>query len=217
LEGYRRRQNTCHRYTIYKHIVETVDRVPACLSLRLTALLHDVAKPRVRQKKGRVWWFPAHEKASARLAEEIMDRLKFSKDTIRKVTHLIVHHMIVYNPDWSDSAVRRLIRRVGRQNISDLLFFRKADILAHGVHDDKLDLLRQLEDRINGILNTHVVFHTSDLAIDGHKVMEILGVPQGPKVGQVLNILMEQVAEKPQINTEKGLTAVLKQMKRSRR
>jgi poly(A) polymerase/tRNA nucleotidyltransferase (CCA-adding enzyme) len=85
LEGYLKRQNTYHRHTIFGHIMETVDRVEPVPVLRLTALFHDIAKPRVREKIGSRWRFYGHEEASAGLSEEIMGRLTFSKDMIKKV------------------------------------------------------------------------------------------------------------------------------------
>ena len=79
LEGYRMRQNTFHRYTVFKHVMETLDRVEPTPVLRLTALLHDIAKPRVREKIEGQWRFLGHESASASLSEEIMNRLIFSQ------------------------------------------------------------------------------------------------------------------------------------------
>ncbi|UCF56080.1 MAG: CCA tRNA nucleotidyltransferase, partial [Deltaproteobacteria bacterium] len=78
LEGYRKKQDASHRFTIYKHIMKTIDQVEPDPVLRLTALLHDIAKPRVREKIEGEFRFLGHEKASARLAKEIMLRFKFS-------------------------------------------------------------------------------------------------------------------------------------------
>ncbi|MBW1888508.1 MAG: CCA tRNA nucleotidyltransferase, partial [Deltaproteobacteria bacterium] len=179
-EGYLKRQNAYHRYTIYKHIMETIDQVQPRPVLRLTALLHDIAKPRVREKVRGEWRFLGHEKASAELAREIMERLKFSKAIMGRVTNLITHHMIWYDSGWSDGAVRRLIRRVGSKNIDHLLIFRRADILAHGLRDEKLDQLSELEKRVGELKRTHLTVKTRDLAIDGKRVMEILSLSPGP-------------------------------------
>ena len=82
LEGRLKRQNRYHRFTILKHVMETVQNVKPEPILRLTALLHDIAKPRIRKKIDGTWRFHGHETASAVLAEEIMQRLKFSKSII---------------------------------------------------------------------------------------------------------------------------------------
>jgi tRNA nucleotidyltransferase/poly(A) polymerase len=209
LEGYRKRQNAYHRYTIFKHIMETLDRVEPVPSLRLTALLHDIAKPRVREKINGEWRFYGHEKASADLSGEIMDRFKFSKDMIRKVTNLITHHMIGYNSGWTDGAVRRLIRRAGSEDIMDLIVFRRADIFAHGLNDHKSDLLDELEKRIINQIKGPMATTTQDLALNGYKVMEFLGISPGPEVGRILKQLMEKVTDHPEMNNQETLLGLL--------
>jgi putative nucleotidyltransferase with HDIG domain len=215
LEGNRKKQNAFHRYTIYKHIMETIDNVEPDPVLRLTALLHDIAKPRVRKKIDGEFRFLGHEEESARLGKEIMKRLKFSQEMIGKVTNLIAHHMgmVGYDASWSDGAVRRLIKRVGTENVDHLLAFRKADILAHGLNDEKMDRFLDLQERIEGFRERGLALKTRDLAIDGHKVMEILGLSEGREVGKVLEQLVDNVTEYPELNTKEELIALLKQMR----
>ncbi len=213
LEGYRKQQNHFHNYTIFRHVMETVDRVEPVPLLRLTALLHDIAKPRVRKKIRGEWRFYGHEKASADLAGEIMGRLRFSKDMIQKTTNLIRHHMVDYDSQWTDGAIRRLIRRIGQSQIMDLLILRKADILAHGLQDPNLNLLTELKERIDKLGKSPVVTKTQDLAIDGRQVMDALGIPSGSEVGNILTKLVEKVTDKPELNTEKRLLAVLESLK----
>jgi putative nucleotidyltransferase with HDIG domain len=214
LEGYRKKQNHYHRFTIFKHIMETVDRVGAEPVLRLTALLHDIAKPRVREKAEKGFRFIGHQGASAKLAEEIMSRLKFSNDMIEQVTNLIKHHMDVvgYDPTWGDGALRRLVRRVGSQNMDRFLSFRRADLWAHGLEDEKLDRQSELETRIEDMMKRPVATTAQDLAVDGNRVMEILGISQGPEIGRILNVLMEKVTDRPELNTEEKLVDLLKGM-----
>ena len=211
-EGYLKRQNTYHRFTIYKHIMETIDQVQPRPVLRLTALLHDIAKPRVREKVRGEWRFLGHEQASAELAREIMERLRFSKAIMGRVTNLITHHMIWYDSEWSDGAVKRLIRRVGPENIDDLLSFRRADILAHGVKDEKLDQLSELEKRVGESMKNQFTEKVRDLAIDGNRVMEILNLSPGPQVGKILKRLLEKVTDHPELNTEERLTGLLSEI-----
>jgi len=213
LEGYLKRQNAHHRYTVFRHVMETVDSVTPVPVLRLTALLHDIAKPRVREKIGGKWRFFGHAEASTALSEEIMGRLRFSSNIIKKVTNLIRYHMIDYHSGWSDGAVRRLVRRVGQDQIMDLLDFRKADILAHGLHLQEVNLLTELRERVENLNNSQMVTISRDLAIDGHKVMEILRISPGPEVGNILKRLVETVTDNPELNTEEGLVATLEQRK----
>ena len=211
IEGYLKKQNARHRYTIYRHILETIDRVGPDPVLRLCALLHDIAKPRVRAKLNGEFRFIGHEKASAELARDILKRLRFSNGLIGQVTNLISHHMIQYNSNWSDGAVRRLIRRVGADNIESLISFRDADLLAHDRGDEDRPLLSELKQRIKKITERPFPGVSRGLAIDGHRVMATLGLRPGPEVGRVLNALMEKVTDQPELNTEEGLVNLLKQ------
>ena len=212
LEGYLKRQNHYHRYTIFEHIVETVDHVKPEPILRLTALLHDFAKPRTRIKREGKWSFYGHEKESALLAEEILNRLRFSNELIKKVTNFIQHHMIGYDSGWSDTAVRRLIRRVGAQQINDLLTFRRADLLAHGLIDENFDLTGELEMRVNEQIRHKAPTKRQDLAVDGYVVMEITGLSPGPEVGSILRGLNERVLDRPELNTREDLAALLRRI-----
>ena len=213
LEGYLKRQNRYHRFTILKHIMVTVDTVAPTLTLRLTALLHDIAKPRVRSKGKAGWRFIGHEKASAEMADHILQRLRFSSELIRKVTHLIAHHMIGYSPKWTDSAVRRWVRKIGIENVDILIDFRKADLIAHGTGKVDLGLLEELRQRASLLIkDKKSVLSTKDLAIDGHTIMKILNIPSGPEVGKVLQKLMALVTEHPEFNTQDQLVDILKRM-----
>jgi tRNA nucleotidyltransferase (CCA-adding enzyme) len=212
IEGHLKKQNARHRYTIYKHILETIDRVAPDPVLRLCALFHDIAKPRVRTKINGEFRFIGHEKASTELTKDILKRLRFSNGMIGKVLNLISHHVIQYNPNWSDGAVRRLIRRVGPEDMETLISFREADLLAHGRGDEGLSLLSELKERIKEITERPFPGVTRDLAIDGHRVMATLCLQPGPEVGRVLDALMEKVTDQPELNTEEGLVDLLKQV-----
>jgi len=215
LEGYRKKQDASHRYTIYKHIMETTDLIGADPVLRLTALLHDIAKPRVRKKTEGEYHFLGHERESAKLGKEIMERLKFSQEMISEVTNLIAHHMdtVGSHDGWSDGALRGLIRRVGSENMERLLCFREADILAHGIEDEKMDLFLELKGRIETLKRGPLVLQNRDLAVDGHDVMEILGLSEGPEVGEVLGKLILKVTDHPELNTKRALIDLLGEMR----
>lgn len=214
LEGYLKRQNRHHQYTIYRHIMETIDRIKPDPVLRLTALLHDIAKPRVRMKLNSEFRFFGHEEASAKLAEDIMERLRLSKKMIRKVTNLISLHMIGYDSGWSNGAVRRLIRRAGPDNMEQLLSFRRADLLAHGRIDRKMDQLSELEKRVEELRKGSLLRNRQNMAIDGNMVMEIMEINPGPAVAKILDMLMERVTDTPELNTKDRLVALLEEIKR---
>lgn len=212
LEGYGMEQNLCHRFSVFEHIIGTVDNAPPDKILRLAALLHDIGKPRVREEVDGKIHFYNHEAAGAKMAEEIMERLRFSREEIRRVTGLVLNHMVNYNLSWTDAALRRLIRRAGRENISDLIALRRADIIAHGKDDDKLALISHLKERIDKMKH-NTLTNMADLALDGKRVMAILGLGQCPEVGEALEMLLDLVIENPEMNTEEILTEKLKELR----
>ena len=209
LEGYGMEQNSWHRYTVFKHILETVENVPSNHILRLAALLHDIGKPRVREEINNEYHFYNHAAISSSMAKDIMERLRFSREETKKVAALILFHMIDYSEAWSDAAVRRLIRRAGRDNIDELLTLRKADIIAHGFTDNKLKLIAHLEQRIEQMKNDNISLEITDLAIDGEKVMDVMKLEPGPEVGKVLGSLLELVTDNPELNSEEKLVDIL--------
>jgi tRNA nucleotidyltransferase (CCA-adding enzyme) len=213
LEGYRKRQNNYHKYTIYRHTMETVDSIENDPLLRLSALFHDVAKPRVRKKADGRWRFFGHAEASAELTKEIMLRLRFSNEWIDRVTHLVAHHMFDYKKELSDKAVRRFIKRIGKANIDDIIRLRKADDLAHGPGRIDENEIEGFRSRVNAQIKKSYPLSISDLTVDGNDVMIVLGLETGPKVGKVLNRLLEVVIEKPEHNQRDKLMEILKDMR----
>ena len=212
IEGYRKQQNNYHRYTIYRHIMETVDSINSDPILRLSALFHDIAKPRVRERINRRWRFFGHAAASAELTKEIMIRLKFSNERITRVTHLIAHHMFDYKQNLSDKAVRRFIKRIGPDNVDELMALRKADDYAHGWGTKFEKYIERFKSRIDSQIRKSYPFTISDVAVNGYDVMNILGLQPGPKVGQILNQLLKVVIEKPEYNRKHKLIKLLQDM-----
>lgn len=192
---------------LYEHAIRTVDRTPPDRVLRLAALLHGIAESEVRQKtEGRD---SPNEVESAKLLEQILRRLTFSRDVIARVGRLLRHHVINYEPDWNDGEVRGLIRKVGTENIMDLLSLRRADLLAHGLQSEAVNRLAELEQRVLNLHERPLVLETRDLAVDGNKVMQVLKLSPGPEVGKTLHSLLERVIEHPEMNTQERLVAIL--------
>ena len=213
LEGKDMAQNPYHRFTVFDHIMETLDRVPAVIDLRLAALLHDIGKPRVRSYDDDQWRFYGHEEAGATLCEEIMERLRLSRSLIKSVSRLVRYHMLTYTPEWGDGAIRRLLRKVGTEHIADLLTLRRADLDAHGTGPNRTASLDALEDRVRSLGRERTFTALGHLAVDGHTVMKTLKLKSGPMVGRYLNELLEMVTDRPGLNNEKDLVEILLRMK----
>jgi len=212
LEGYDVTQNEFHAYDVYVHSLYACDAAPAAKPLvRLAALLHDVGKPRTRVvRNGRVTFYN-HQAVSRRMARGIMDRLRFSKKDRDHVLHLIYHHMFGYTANWTDAAVRRFIRKVGRENIADLFDLRIADWFGNGTNYGFPAYLRALERRIGEAIAREEAFTERDLAVDGRDVMAELGVAPGPRVGEGLSYLLERVLEDQTLNERERLLALLRE------
>ncbi len=197
-----------HRRKLDEHVIETVSWVPGRLGLRLAALLHDIAKPRTftLDEDGQGHFY-GHNKLGAEVSAEILRRLRFSRDTISAVSLLVKEHMFVYGPQVTDAGLRRLVGRIGRENIADLFELRRADIVASGgLPDPWLD---DTWERVCAIVEERQPTGQTDLAIDGNDVMRATGWEPGPKVGRALDMLLERVIQEPELNERSKLLALL--------
>jgi tRNA nucleotidyltransferase (CCA-adding enzyme) len=195
-------QNRYHAYDVYFHTVYTVDSAPPEKPVvRLAALFHDLGKPltRVERENGEATFYN-HEFESARLAGEAMTRLRFPRDTVDQVVHLVRYHMFDYRQEWTDAAVRRFVQKVGVDNIADLFDLRIADNIGNGLKTGFPHYLEEFRGRIEGVLAARAALTLGDLKVDGKDVMRELGLPPGPRVGEVLGWLLEQVVEEPSLN-----------------
>jgi putative nucleotidyltransferase with HDIG domain len=184
-----------HRYDVFKHCIECCKQLPKEKPLlRLAGLLHDVAKPDCKTVVDSKIHFYEHEEKSAVMAEEIMKRFKFSTDDVKYVVLLIREHMITYDRGWKKSSIRRLIARVGRENILDLIKLRKADVLSRGVVKH-LDDVNELHERVIEVLNEKPILKVSNLVINGEDVMREFNIPQGKKIGEILKAMHDAVLE----------------------
>ncbi len=210
LEGWRKKQNEFHKYSIYYHILHTVANVTPKLRVRLAALFHDIGKARCRIRKGGKFHFYGHEKESELIAREVLTRWRVSSALIDDVCILVRNHMVYGFDRWSDSAIRRLISRLGEDLIDDFLELIKADRISHGTKNGAdIHEVEVLRDRIYEQIRRHRLFSVKDLAINGHDVMEILGLKEGPQVGKILHYLYKHVLEKPQDNRKDILISIM--------
>jgi poly(A) polymerase/tRNA nucleotidyltransferase (CCA-adding enzyme) len=211
-------QGELHRYDVYHHLLYSCDAAPQDnLVVRLAALLHDLGKPQTLSiSSGREIHFHRHEQVSAELAENILRRLRFPNRIVKRVSHLIAQHMFHYEDHWSDAAVRRFIARVGEENIPDILALRRADQLAMVGSRFVSGSLIALEKRIEEVLAKDRALKLEDLAIDGNDLMRELGIPSGPKVGTILNALLESVLDDPSQNQREKLLKIAKKFYEAR-
>ncbi len=207
-------QNKHHIYTVFEHNVRALDyaaRENYSLEVRMASLLHDVGKPKVKGGTGIDATFYQHEYVGARMAVKALDRLRFSKDFVEQVAHLVRMHMFNYdNGVISPAGVRRLVVRVGPENIDDLLKVREADRIGSGVAKAVPYRLRHLLFMIEKVKRDPL--SPKMLALRGDDLMPLLDLPQSRRVGWILNALMEEVIDDPEKNEKKYLEKRAKEL-----
>ena len=210
-------QPEMHCFDVLTHSLMSCDAATPELHLRLAALLHDVGKATTvaADEAGRPT-FHGHERESARMAHELMSRLRFSNAQRDRVVHLVRHHMFNYDASWSDAAVRRFLARVGAGSVSDLLALRRADQIGHCGQRGVSGNLVELQRRIERVQEQGAALTVSDLAIDGSELMRELGITPGPAVGIILRELLETVVADPALNTAPRLLEIAANFYRER-
>ncbi|MFP4562491.1 MAG: CCA tRNA nucleotidyltransferase [Spirochaetia bacterium] len=199
-------QKGFHDFDVFTHSLYSCDSAPKDLIVRLAALFHDIGKPRaISYDEEGIPSFHRHEQLSAAMTRRILDRLKFPRSVERTVIHLIEQHMFHYQDQWSDSAVRRFVSRVGKESIGRLFQLRIADaegMSERRMHPYKLD---ELKVRVDEVITKDNAFTVKDLAVDGNDLARDAGVPKGPEMGVVLDFLLESVLDDPELNTREKL------------
>ena len=205
-------QNKHHIYSVFEHDVRSLDYTAKqnySLAVRMAALLHDVGKPRAKVGDGPDSTFYQHEYISAKMTVRALDRLRFSKDFIEQVAHLVRRHMFHYNVgEISPAGVRRFVVRVGTENIDDLLRVREADRIGSGVAKAVPYKLRHLLFMIDKV--KHDPLSPKMLKITGDDVMREFDLSPGPRIGWILTALLDEVIDDPKLNDSEELTLRMK-------
>jgi putative nucleotidyltransferase with HDIG domain len=202
-----------HIYDVGTHLVKTLAACkPTDPIVRLACLLHDIGKGKVRDvnKEGIVTFYN-HEIIGTEIAYEIGMRLRLSKADLHRLTKLVRFHQFSVTEKQTDKAIRRFIRQVGKENLNDMLSLRTADRIGSGARATswRTDLFKEKLIEVQ-----KKPFTVSDLKIGGLEVMEIFKIKPGPKVGQVLNTVFEEVVNNNLENNKKDLLKYLKELKK---
>jgi tRNA nucleotidyltransferase (CCA-adding enzyme) len=202
-----------HTTDVFTHNIMSLKETPSTNPLvRFATLLHDVGKPRVvaKDQEGFVI-FHNHEVVGARIARDICDRLHFSKKEREKIVMLIRWHMFTVDEKITDSAVRRFIRRVGVENVKDMMDLRIGDRLGGGTQTAESWRLKLFKKRIEDQLKP-APFSITDLAINGNDIMKELQIKPSKQVGEILQKLFEEVDEDLEKNTKEYLLKRIKEI-----
>jgi len=208
------KQNRHHYHgpynTVYAHILASLEKCPSeKLEVRLAAFLHDIGKPKSKRGEGEMATFYGHEYIGARIVQKIMERLKYPRKVINKTVLLVKNHMFYYNVDEvGESGVRRVVRKVGLENIKDLIDVRIADRLGSGVPKAVPYKLRHFKYMVEKV--SHDAISVKQLKVNGNDLIKELEIKPGPKIGAILDVLLARVMDQPKLNTKKELLKLVK-------
>ena len=199
-----------HAYDLYTHIAHVTAGVPKELPLRWAALLHDVGKPgtftRDQQGQGH---FYGHAPEGAKLADEILHRLKAPTQLREQVTTLVAQHMTPLLAQRK--ALRRRLSHLGVPMTQSLLALQQADMGSKGtgLHPEETEHFRQVRLLMDQLLEEDACLTLRDLAINGRDLIQ-LGIPAGKALGQCLQMLLEAVLDEALPNEKARLLEAAK-------
>ncbi len=206
-------QGGVHIYDVFDHLVYALQHAADKdfpFHVKLAALFHDIGKPKTRRPgTKKTYTFYGHEVVGARIAEKIMQRLKFPKTDIELVTKFVRWHMFFSDTEAITlSAVRRMIQNVGAEHIWELMQVRECDRVGMKKAEAPYRL-RKYFAMIEECLRDPI--SVSQLKVDGNYLMNQLHVKPGPRMGWILHALLEEVLEDPEKNTVEYLSDRIKQ------
>lgn len=213
LGGVGLKQGSHHRYDVFMHTVEACAVIKPQLHLRLAALLHDIGKPTTAVLQEEGWYaFPEHHIKGTEIGRDILKRLHYSHQMIAVVTKLIENHMFYYRPGIDSTAIlRKLIGKIGVEQIWDLVELRRADIFA--MNPDWPDTyLTELKKELKNVLAGESLYWVKNLALSGTDVCDILHTHPGPWIREILEKLLEIVQKEPKKNNYDKLKEILLNM-----
>jgi tRNA nucleotidyltransferase (CCA-adding enzyme) len=198
-------KNPHHSYDVAKHTLMTLRGIKNDKILRLVMLFHDMGKPQTKTTDARgVDHFIGHDKAGEEIARDVMNRLRFDKDTIKKVTKLVAYHD--YPLNITARGVRRAVNRIGVEIFPYYMAVRVADIKGGSYHDRKLKLEKvvRIRNHYRKILLENQCTSLEMLAITGQDIIQ-MGLTPGPEIGGILNEVLEFVIDYPKYNNRESL------------
>lgn len=205
--------NPHHCYTVGEHTICALREVPADKVLRLTMLLHDVAKPvcRTTDEKG-VDHFYGHPAKGSEMARVVLRRLKFDNDTTERVCRLVQWHDD--NPELTGKSIRRAIHRIGTEQYPALFAVKRADIRAQSDYRraEKLAYVTAYEKMYDEIMERAECLTIKELAVTGQDLIGA-GMQPGREIGVMLKHLLEIVLEDPQKNTKEELLKIVAKLR----
>ncbi len=204
-----------HIHDVGTHLIEALRHCPSTDPIvRLSTLLHDIGKPKTADKideTGTITFYN-HEIIGAEMVSAVADRLRLSNEQKNKLVTLVRHHMFSVSEEQTDKAVRRFLRNIGLENVDSMLALRTGDRLGSGATETSW----RTEDFKKRILEVQKMpFSIKDLKINGTDVMKELGIKPGPRIGEILKEIFEEVDDGKIKNEREALIERVKQAMQS--
>jgi len=205
-------QGGAHIYDVFEHLLQALEHSANkgfSTEIRLAALFHDIGKPRSRRPgTKKEYTFYGHEVIGARMTQKIMERLKFPKKTTDQVIDFVRNHMFFSDTEQiSLSAVRRVVQKVGKDHVWELMNVRECDRVGMKKNEAPYRL-RKYHAMIEEVL--HDPISVGQLAIDGEVLIKELGMTPGPRMGWILHAILEEVLDDPTKNNKEYLLGLVK-------
>ena len=206
-------QNAHHREDVFRHTLRVCDLIRPDPLLRLAALLHDAAKPEAKRydPRRKDFSFHRHDLLALRHVRRTAQRLRLSRQSESRVERLVRHHLLFPERLRTGAAIRRMLRRVGRDILTDLLELRRADLASRDPEGRVPSAWEETERRIQELDHTTPSASPVRLALGGKAIMQEFGIPEGPEVGRWLRRARRRVLEHPEENERGRLLAWLRQ------
>lgn len=196
-----------HDKDVFEHTMTVIDNTKPNLNLRLAALLHDIDKPNCltidESGEGHCY---GHASGGSQIAKNVLGRLNFDRKTICAVCALIKEHMNNFE-NASELSIKKLIRRVGADNICNLFELQLADIEGTRFSGRDINRIRYIRNKCWEVLSRREPLTTRDLDITGYDLMAFY--PSGKEIGEALEYLLDKVIDNPTLNQKEKLLALL--------
>lgn len=216
LRGIGVEQNQAHSFDVYEHLLRTMQHGADqdwSFDIRLSGLFHDISKPETRRwsEEKQDWTFYGHEVVGARVTKRALKDLKFPRETVERITKLVRWHMFFSDPDLVTlSAVRRMIRNVGEENIWDLLRLRICDRIGSGRPKAQPFRFRKYKAMVEEALRDPI--SVKMLKMNGDRILTLTDEKPGKRLGWILHAMLEEVLDDPTKNTEAYLEQRLQEL-----
>ncbi len=212
------KQNRHHYYgpynTVYAHMLASLKKCPSeKLEVRLASFFHDIGKPNSKRGEGEMATFYGHEYGGAKIVDRIMNRMKYPRKIIEKTVLLVKNHMFYYNVDEvGEAGVRKVIRKVGLENINDLIDVRIADRLGSGVPKAVPYRLRHFKYMVEKVSKDPI--SVKQLKLNGDIMITEMNFKPSREIGAILDVLLAEVIEKPELNEKEGLMKRVEELRK---